>query len=96
MMEASISAIRAADTGMAVSAHNVANMMTKEARAQRVAIQEQPNLGGVRAQVQTTDQRPDLMHETAVQIATDSYFQGNMTALKTQNDMMGQVIDLMA
>lgn len=96
MMDASISAVNAAEMRMAVSAHNTANLNTEDARAQRVSLQEAPDRGGVEATVETVEAPPDILTETIEQINVDNYLQGNLAAVRTQDQMTGSVIDLLA
>ncbi|NCC52551.1 MAG: flagellar basal body rod protein [Spartobacteria bacterium] len=96
MYDASISAINAASLRMDVSAHNMANLNTEDALAQRVSLSEQYRQGGVRADVYTSTARPDLLTETVEQLAVDHYLQGNIEAVRAQDEMTGSIIDLLA
>jgi flagellar basal body rod protein FlgC len=96
MMVASISAIHVANIRMAVAAHNVANVNTENARAQRVRITEQPHLGGIRAEAERTDRRPSLIDELVEDISAKNYMKVNVRTLKVQDEMMGSIIDILA
>jgi len=96
MYDASISAVGAASMRMDVSAHNMANLNTEDALAQRVSLSARQNKGGVNADVYTTNRKPDLLTETVEQINVDNYLQGNLEAIKTQDQMTGSIIDLLA
>ena len=96
MYDASISAVGAASMRMGVSAHNMANLSTEDALAQRVSLTARQNQGGVNADVYTTNRKPDLLTETVEQMNVDHYLQGNLEAIKTQDQMTGSIIDLLA
>ena len=96
MMEASISGIQAAGLRMEVSAHNTANLNTEGARAQRVRQSERPDQGGTTAEVEQTDSPPELLEETVEQLTTAHYLKANTKALRTQDEMLGTMIDLIA
>ena len=96
MYEASVSGIRAASVRMDVSAHNTANLNTKDAMAYRVRQSERRNYGGTSTTVYRTDKRPDLLDETVEQMSVKHYMKANVSALKTQDEMHGTVIDLLA
>ena len=96
MMEASISGIQAAGLRMEVSAHNTANLNTEGARAQRVRQSERPDRGGTTAEVEQTDHPPELLEETVEQMTTAHYLKANAKALRTQDEMLGTMIDLIA
>ena len=96
MMEASLSGIQAAGLRMEVSAHNTANLNTENARAQRVRQSERPDQGGTTADVEQTDSPPELLEETVGQMTTAHYLKANAKALRTQDEMLGTMIDLIA
>ena len=81
---------------MAVASHNIANINTAQARAQRVRVTEQAHLGGVSAQVETGSQGPDLIDATVEQISAGNYIKANVQTLKIQNELVGSLIDLIA
>ena len=96
MSIAPISAIRAGSIRMAVASHNIANINTAQARAQRVRVTEQAHLGGVSAQVETGSQGPNLIDATIEQISAGNYIKANVQTLRIQNEMVGSLIDLIA
>jgi flagellar hook protein FlgE len=96
MLDASTSGIIAAGLRMDVSAHNTANLNTDGARAQRVRQSELPDQGGTRAEVVQTDSPPELVEETVEQMTTAHYLKANAKALRTQDEMLGTMIDLIA
>ena len=96
MNVAAISAVHVGYVRMAVASHNIANINTAQARAQRVRMAEQPHLGGVSAQVETGSQGPDLIDATVEQISAGNYIKANVQTLRIQNEMVGSLIDLIA
>ena len=96
MIEASISGVRAAEERMSASAHNVANLNTEEARALRVRLSERANRGGVDARTERTEERPDLAEETVEQMSARNYLKANANAIRTQDEMLGTLLDILA
>ena len=96
MMEASVSGLRAGMLRMSVSAHNVANLNTEGGRALSVRQTEQPDLSGVRAEAYQTESEPDLLEETAGQMTTSHYLKAQASAIRTQDEMLGSIINIMA
>ena len=96
MNVAAISAVHVGYVRMAVASHNIANINTAQARAQRVRMAEQPHLGGVSARVETGSRPPDLIDATIEQISAKNYVKANLQTLKMQDEMIGNVIDLIA
>lgn len=79
---------------MQVSAHNTANLSTEDARAQRVTQQELPHSSGVQASVVITESRPDIITESVEQIYTPQSLRANVNAVKTENEMQQEALDL--
>ena len=96
MSIAPISAIRAGYVRMAAAAHNIANISTAQAHAQRVRVTEQANLAGVSARVETGSEAPNLIDATVEQMSAKNYVRANIQTLKVQNEMIGSLIDMIA
>ena len=52
--------------------------------------------GGTTADVEQTDSPPELLEETVGQMTTAHYLKANAKALRTQDEMLGTMIDLIA
>lgn len=96
MMENSISALQAAGLRLGAAAQNIANLPVEDASAVRVATQEQPDGHGVTATAYQSDERPELVTEQVEQLSALRYAQGNGAVLRTQNEMLGTIINLFA
>lgn len=94
MYETSVSGIRAAEERLNVSAHNTANLNTKDARALRITQESRPRAAGVEADVVITDQRPDITTESIEQLYTIQSLRANAAAFKTQDEIDTSTIDL--
>ena len=86
--------IQAAHARLAVAADNLANLSTPGYRA-RQALQTNSGRGPVVA-VKVTDQPVDLVREMLNQRRAVYDAKANAIALRTQNEMLGTVIDLLA
>ncbi len=96
MDSAPITAIRAASTGLAVSANNVANILTPDFKASRSINHEAITQNGTEAYVAQADSEPDLGTEMVDQLVTLRYAQANGKVIKTQSQMMGTILDMFA
>lgn len=101
-----VSGIRAADTRLAISAHNTANVLTDGFRPQRAQAEEQKS-GGVQLRVENPPPPPadrgqfdfsqtNLVDETAASIMAAASFRANLKMLKTADDLTGALIDIVA
>ena len=91
------SGLQAAQLRLDASAHNVANMNTPAFRRQSVALQAQPDQGGVRASVQREPQEGVALEQEAVEQMSATYaFKANLQTIKTQDEMMGSLLDVKA
>jgi len=95
-MNSSITGIHAATARMAVSAHNVANLNTPDFKASRIRQHGRPEPLGTEVTLEKTEQAPSLTEETVEQLSATSSFKANTVALRTQDEMVGTVIDMMA
>ncbi len=93
VLETALSGMRAAQQGVQVAAHNVANLATPD--AQRLQLQRSPvEQGGVKTTVSATDPDPaaplgDLLAAKAEVVA----FAANATVIRSQDQMLGALLD---
>ena len=91
------SGLQAAQLRLDASAHNVANMNTPTFRRQSMALQAQPEQGGVRASVQHEPQESIALKQEAVeQISTTYTFKTNLQTLQTEDRMLGALLNTQA
>lgn len=95
MLSSSISAVNAAATQFAAAAGNIANASTPEYRAVRADLATAPG-GGVAVAGATATGEEDLASDFVAMIEAKSMFEVNLKVLKSQNEMLGSVIDLFA
>ena len=98
----SISGIKNSFLRQDVAANNVANINTKNYQAKGVINKEAKN-GGVEGIVTRTNapsnnknNNVDLVTETVAQLNNINQEKANVNVLKTQNEMIGSIIDLKA
>ena len=96
-----LSSLRAAGQVMRNSAHQVANVNTGGFEAGSTTLGDAAP--GVRAQEQPGGQVQDnrnqhsnvsLAHETVTQIAAQTMYSANLASIKTEDEVLGTVIDL--
>lgn len=92
------SGLQAAQLRLDASAHNVANMNTPNFRRQVVAQEEAAGSAGVRATVQRTQgaEGVALEQEAVEQMSATYAFKANLQTIKTQDEMMGSLLDVKA
>ncbi len=98
-----LSGMNAAALGVAVTANNVANVNTRDFKAQRLD-QEDLAQGGTRPAALRESQEPmapegsnvDLASEMTNLISQGGAYQANVKALQTQDQMLGTAMDLKA
>ena len=91
------SGLQAAQLRLDASAHNVANMNTPAFRRQSVALQAQPDQGGVRASVQREPQEGVALEQEAVEQMSATYaFKANLQTLQTEDRMLGALLNTQA
>ena len=96
-MGIALSGMQSASTRVAVSAHNVANLLTEGFRPQRTTQAAQAS-GGSQAMVTTAD-RPeavDLDREIVGQIEARTQFKASARVLGVEAEMRGSLLDLFA
>ncbi|MGL1931641.1 MAG: hypothetical protein OCC45_07745 [Desulfotalea sp.] len=100
------SALGAAGTSMAVSAHNVANINTDDFKRSRTIYNENEN-GGVKAVFDKVDISPEGLEtgqpssteyaeEVVAQIGATNLYSANLTAIKTEDEMNETILNIKA
>jgi flagellar basal-body rod protein FlgC len=100
-VSASLSGLQAAGQSIALSANNVANLNTPGFRAGSL-VQESLPQGGVRGAAVSQSQAGAAPGGSNVDLATEAVnldvqgagYQANLTAIRTQDKMLGAVLDL--
>ena len=88
-----LSGLHAAQTRMSSSAHNIANAVTPGFRRQVVAQQTVPN-GGVAVTIQRAPVQGDALAEDLVALKLAQHlFTANLKVLRTQDAMLGTLLD---
>lgn len=92
------SGLQAAQLRLDASANNVANMNTPGYRREVVAQEEVAESVGVRATVQREqDAKGVALEQEAVEQMSATYaFKANLQTIKTQDEMMGSLLDVKA
>lgn len=90
-----VSGVQAASTRLNVSAHNVANANTPDFRKQ-VVQQSQEAAGVVTTIGKAEEVGVDLAAELVAQQAASYDFKANLRTLRTQEEMMGSLLDIKA
>lgn len=89
------SGLQAAQLRLDASAHNVANMNTPGFRRHAVSQEAVAEGSGVRAAVQRQPQEGVALEQEAVEQMSATYaFKANLQTLKTQDAMMGSLLDI--
>ena len=93
-----LSAQMAMEKRMSTIANNVANMNTPGYRREVVAQEEVAESAGVRATVQREqDAKGVALEQEAVEQMSATYaFKANLQTIKTQDEMMGSLLDVKA
>ena len=88
-----LSGLQAAQTRMVSSAHNIANAVTPGFRRQVVAQQTVPN-GGVATTIERASNPGDALAEDLVALKLAQHlFTANLKVLRTQDRMLGTLLD---
>lgn len=93
-MQINATAMTAMSNWMNNSAHNVANVNTDNYNATQTTITNQND--AVVAQSSQTNKSTELATELTDQIAIDKSFKANADVIKTQNEMLGSLLDMKA
>jgi flagellar hook-associated protein FlgK len=88
-----LSGLHAAQTRMSSSAHNIANAVTPGFRRQVAAQQTAPN-GGVATTIERAPTQGDALAEDLVALKLAQHlFTANLKVLRTQDQMLGTLLD---
>jgi len=92
-----VSGMRSASTRVAVSAHNVANLLTEDFRPQR-AVQTARASGGSEASVETSPRAApvELDREIVDQITAKLQFKASARVFGVEADLRGALLDILA
>jgi len=91
-----LSGLAAAQTRLAASANNIANLNTPGFRRDEVQAQAAPE-GGVQVSVQKADQPgADLTRDVVEQMAAAYEFKANLQVIKTERATTGSLLDAVA
>ena len=92
-----LSGMQSAGTRIAVSAHNVANLLTERFRPQR-AVQSSVAGGGSEARVETAPapESVDLAQEMIDQIVSKTQFKASARVVDVGLEMRGSLLDILA
>lgn len=93
-MQMNATAMTAMSNWMNNSAHNVANVNTDNYKATQTTITNQND--AVVAQSSQTNNSTELATEFTDQITIDKSFKANADVIKTQNEMLGSLLDMKA
>lgn len=91
---AALSGIRSALTRQATSAHNIANVNTDDYRPLRTIEEESPAGGSSARVVRDATPGVDLAGEAVEQIRSQYGLAANARVVKTQQSMLGAILDL--
>jgi len=91
-----LSGIQAASTRLNVSAHNVANANTPDFQRQVVVQQSQETAGVITSVGQAEELGVHLASELVAQRAASYDFKANLRSIRTQEEMMGSLLDIRA
>jgi flagellar hook protein FlgE len=90
-LSVNINAMRAHSDWMAVNANNVANVNTEDFTANDTVITE-----GHVASIRPTAKETDLSKEIPDQIVIEKGFEAQTSAIRTQDEMLGTLLDMKA
>lgn len=92
-----LSGISAASLHMGVAAHNIANAETPHFRRQQVAQAAEAALGGVSTSLSFSQAEGDALANDLVAHKAASYqYIANLRVIRTQDSMMGSLLDMHA
>jgi hypothetical protein len=91
-----LSGLNAASSQLATAAHNIANAQTPGFRRQLVQQTAQPEGGVVVSIGRATEADDALAEDVVTQMAATYAFKANVLTLKTQDRMLGSLLDMTA
>ncbi len=96
-LSVALSGLQSADLRLDASAHNVANLTTEEVRPLRVVQEERLGGGSVARIDRAASPRPvDRLHEAVEQIRARSQYIASLRVLAVEDDLRGQLTDILA
>ena len=96
-LSVALSGVHAADLRLDASAHNVANLTTDGVRPLQVTQEERPT-GGSHARIdQAASPRPvERIHEAVEQLRASYQYKASLRVLAVEDDLRGQIANLVA
>ena len=92
-----LSGMQSAETRLAVSAHNVANLLTEDFRPQRVHQSQAPNGGAQTRVLQSQNSEPvSLEREIVSQIQAKTAYTASARVFAVGAEMQGALLDIFA
>ena len=91
-----LSGMNAASLELATSAHNIANTQTPGFRRQSVARQANEGAGVSAAVTQAAEPGESLAEDIVTQMSASYAFKANLKVLKTQDEVLGSLLDIKA
>ncbi|MAG31900.1 MAG: flagellar basal body rod protein [Deltaproteobacteria bacterium] len=92
-----LSGMQSASTKVAVSAHNLANLLTEDFRPQRATQTAQPGGGSHTTVLQSSRPEPvGIAREVVSQIQASSQYGASAKVFKVGAEMRGQLLDILA
>ncbi len=91
-----LSGLNAASSQLATAAHNIANAQTPGFRRQLVQQTAQPESGGVVSIGRAAESGESLAEDVVAQMSATYAFKANVLTLKTQDRMLGSLLDMTA
>lgn len=91
-----VSGLNAASSQLATAAHNIANAQTPGLRRQLVQQKAQPDGGVVVSIGQAVEAGDALAEDVVTQMSATYAFKANVLTLKTQDRVLGSLLDMTA
>ncbi|WP_331775871.1 flagellar basal body rod C-terminal domain-containing protein [Sulfurospirillum sp. 1612] len=93
-MQVNLSSMRTYEDWLSNNSNNIANVNTQDYKAIETTLKNSAD--SVTAHASNGDNGVDLAKEITDQIVIKNGFQANVSAIKTQDEMIGSVLDLLA
>ena len=92
----SVSGMQAAQRQLSTSAHNIANSMTEGYQRQDVVQQADPNGGVNTTTVQSSGEQQALVQDVVQQLQAKNAFLANLAVFRSNNHVMGTLLNTLA
>ena len=92
-ISSNVNSLMANQTYMNNNANNIANVNTQDYKATQTTISSDEN-GSIQAQSSKSQSQTDLSKELTDQIIIENIQEANVSAIKTQDQMMGSLLDI--